>query len=54
MNRIEIKPNNVSIDRIEEKCINCGMCKKTCNSINNLTDDCINCGQCILMCPSGA
>lgn len=28
MNRIEIKPNNVSIDRIEEKCINCGMCKK--------------------------
>lgn len=54
MNRIEIKPNNVSIDRIEEKCINCGMCKKTCNSINNLTDDCINCGQCILTCPSGA
>lgn len=54
MNRIEIKPNNVSIDRIDEKCINCGMCKKTCNSINNLQNDCINCGQCILTCPSGA
>ena len=30
MNRIEIKPNNVSIDRIEEKCINCGLCHKSC------------------------
>ena len=38
----------------KEKCVNCGMCKKTCNSINNLTDDCINCGQCILTCPSGS
>ena len=36
MNRIEIKPSNLSIDRIEEKCLNCGMCKKTCKSINNI------------------
>lgn len=54
MNRIEIKPSNLSIDRIEEKCLNCGMCKKTCKSINNIGADCINCGQCILTCPSGA
>ena len=54
MKRIEIKPNNVSIDRIEEKCLNCGMCKKTCEKINGLENDCINCGQCILTCPSGA
>lgn len=54
MNRIEIKDGNLSIDRIEEKCINCGMCLKTCQSINCLEDDCINCGQCILTCPSGA
>lgn len=54
MKRIEIKPNNVSIDRIEEKCLNCGMCKNTCEKINNLEGDCINCGQCILTCPSGA
>lgn len=53
MNRIEITSNNVCIDRIEEKCINCGMCKKTCEMINNL-DKCINCGQCILTCPSAA
>lgn len=54
MKKVEIKPNNVSIDRIEEKCLNCGMCKKTCEKINGLESDCINCGQCILTCPSGA
>ncbi len=54
MKKVEIKPNNVSIDRIEEKCLNCGMCKKTCEKINGLEGDCINCGQCILTCPSGA
>lgn len=54
MKRIDVAKNNMSIDRIEEKCINCGMCKKTCAQINNLKNDCINCGQCILTCPSGA
>lgn len=54
MNRVEIKKDNVCLNRIEEKCINCGMCLKTCQSINNLEHDCINCGQCILTCPSGA
>lgn len=54
MNRIEIKPGNFSIERIEEKCINCGMCLKTCQNINGFDHDCINCGQCILTCPSGA
>lgn len=54
MSRIEIKEDNVSINRIEERCINCGMCKKTCESINNIGNDCINCGQCILTCPTGA
>ena len=54
MKRVEIKPNNVSIDIIDEKCLNCGMCKKTCEKINGLEGDCINCGQCVLTCPSGA
>ncbi len=54
MNRIEIKPGNLSISRIEEKCLNCGMCLNTCKNINGLDRDCINCGQCILTCPSGA
>lgn len=54
MNRVEVKNDNLSLRRIEEKCINCGMCLKTCASINNLEKDCINCGQCILTCPTGA
>lgn len=54
MNKVNISKDNVCIYRIEEKCINCGMCLKTCKSINNINNDCINCGQCILTCPSGA
>lgn len=54
MDRIEISKDNVCIDRIEEKCIHCGMCLETCKKINCLDKDCINCGQCLLTCPSGA
>ena len=53
-NKVNISSDNRSIYRIEEKCLNCGMCLKTCKSINNIDNDCINCGQCILTCPSGA
>lgn len=53
-NKVNISSDNISIYRIEEKCLNCGMCLKTCKSINNIENDCINCGQCILTCPSGA
>jgi len=53
-NRVFISENNKSIMRIEERCVNCGQCLKTCENINNLKDDCINCGQCILTCPMGA
>ncbi len=54
MDRVEIKKDNLAIDRIEERCIHCGMCLKTCSNNNNIENDCINCGQCILTCPSGA
>lgn len=54
MNRVEVKESNVCLKRIEEKCINCGICLKTCKSTNNIENDCINCGQCILSCPTGA
>lgn len=54
MNRIEVKEGNLAISRIEEKCIQCGMCLKTCSENNGLEKDCINCGQCILTCPTGA
>ena len=53
-NRVFISENNKSIMRIEERCVNCGQCLRTCEKINNLKSDCINCGQCILTCPMGA
>jgi ferredoxin hydrogenase len=60
-NRVKVDPNNPSIQRIEEKCINCGACSKTCENIVGIKYDssicdgiCINCGQCILTCPKGA
>lgn len=54
MNRVEISLDNPSIARIDEKCLNCGMCLNTCKNINGIEKTCINCGQCILTCPSGA
>lgn len=54
MNRVEVTKSNVCLNRIEEKCINCGICLKTCQEINGFSSDCINCGNCILTCPTGA
>lgn len=54
MSRVSIKEDNLSIGRVNEKCINCGMCLKTCENCNNIGDSCVNCGQCIVTCPSGA
>ncbi len=55
MGRVTINKDNKSIQRIEEKCINCGMCQETCANKNNLDcDTCINCGACIMTCPVGA
>lgn len=60
-NRTNILSDNVSISRVEEKCINCGVCSKTCENVVGIKYDknkcdgiCINCGQCILTCPKGA
>ncbi|MGM9970926.1 MAG: rubrerythrin [Anaeroplasmataceae bacterium] len=60
--RVPIELDNPSIERIEDKCINCGLCKNVCqNDIGVLgtytlaqTDNkaiCINCGQCRNVCP---
>lgn len=55
-NRKFISKDNVSISRTLERCINCGVCAKTCENIVGIKcdKDCINCGQCILTCPTGA
>lgn len=60
--KILISEHNNCITRVNEKCINCGQCKKTCENIANISYNlnkceepiCIGCGQCILNCPTGA
>ncbi len=53
--------NNPSIQRIEEKCIKCGVCLKTCESMTGIDRSadvngslCVNCGACVQTCPMGA
>ncbi len=57
--KVFVSNENPSINRIIEKCINCGLCTKTCNNLTGLNlekdvHECVNCGNCILMCPTGA
>ena len=60
--RIKIDEYNPGVARINEKCINCGLCKKTCEEQMNISYDlnicknpiCLSCGQCIVNCPAGA
>ncbi|MBM6830375.1 iron hydrogenase small subunit [Anaerotignum lactatifermentans] len=60
--RVPIEPDNVSIHRIEEKCVKCGMCREVCtkdigvHGTYTLEETggkavCINCGQCANVCP---
>ena len=55
MNRVEVKKDNICLNRIEEKCINCGLCYRVCPiGINPLkkNNKCIKCGLCNYVCPS--
>lgn len=56
---VEIFDKNVAITRIDEKCINCGICEATCIKREGMKFDsnselCVNCGQCVQMCPTKA
>lgn len=56
---IYIAKDNPAIERIEEKCIDCGICTNTCRQRENMENTsnksiCINCGQCVQTCPTGA
>lgn len=61
-NRVKIGEDNPAIQRIEEKCINCGVCLNTCENKLGLNRQCrldsgktcVFCGQCVLTCPMGA
>lgn len=53
---VKISDNNVAIERILDKCIDCGICKDTCIEREGMDFDknselCVNCGQCIQACP---
>lgn len=59
--RIPFEEDNPSVTRINDKCINCGMCTKTCRNTTGIEYDikthypiCINCGSCRMTCPAGA
>ena len=57
-----ISESNPLISKNNDKCTNCGQCKKTCESIANISYDlnvckkpvCTMCGACVLNCPNGA
>lgn len=55
-NRKTINIDNPGINRVNERCINCGACTRICEKVVNIKDDnvCISCGQCILTCPTAA
>lgn len=64
LNYVRVHKSNPSIDRIPEKCIQCGMCARVCRdfvSVHGYYDFsktkkpvCVNCGQCIKACPCDA
>lgn len=58
-NAVSILKDNPSIERIVEKCIDCGMCTSICKEREGIKDicsglSCVHCGQCIQVCPTGA
>lgn len=58
-NMVKLLDDNPSIERIVEKCIDCGMCENICKEREGLKDicrgfSCVHCGQCIQACPTCA
>lgn len=61
-NAIWVEKDNPSLCFLEDKCTNCGLCKKVCENTVGIKYNrcevkrpvCINCGQCILNCPFNA
>ena len=63
--RVPMEQDNVAVTLIDDKCIKCGLCKRTCTDYITVqghydleaTNDravCIHCGQCASVCPVNA
>ena len=57
--KVKISDCNVAIMRDNGKCINCSICKLTCEKREGMKFDshselCVNCGQCVQSCPTKA
>lgn len=55
-NAIEIDDENPAIDKIYDRCIDCGLCNATCKEKTGIIDichgkNCIGCGKCVQACP---
>lgn len=60
-NKVYIDKENPCIQRIDERCIDCGMCLNTCKEVTDVDREnerfkefCLYCGKCVLSCPMGA
>lgn len=58
-NAISISEDNIAIKRLNNKCIDCGLCKTICENREGIEDICegnvcVYCGQCVQACPVGA
>lgn len=56
---VKIDKENPGVQKDDDKCIDCGICKQTCmkrcgEKISSDPSLCLSCGQCILTCPTGA
>ena len=59
LNAVKISEDNYGVMRDNTKCIDCGICRETCNlmcglDFKNDTSRCLACGQCITTCPTNA
>lgn len=62
--RVPLDPDNIAIERDDQKCILCGQCIEACQNIQSVFgyyelpvhDEfiCVHCGHCALWCPTGA
>ncbi len=60
--RVRVDEDNPSIQRIESRCLKCGLCMNICENTVGINHEyekednalCINCGQCVMNCPAGA